>query len=577
MTAARVFHPLSPRRRGRPVKALLLASTAFLLACGLLVQVSPASAGEWMQRSCSYEGEYIAPEGWEAKGYYGYEPPSQAYCERVAEGGGLTAYATPISGDEPFAGQGWAYKPPHGSTILGGKVDARLKTRNGFSAVEAVVAERPVGQFCEYPSCEGYEGTVSIPAEASEVFVRAGCLGVYEDDVMGVCHMPGTQWKEGDGVFSAEAAISSAEFIFATKAAPKGSGFSGTLLDETVSGAGTLSFTAAEAGPGVYQVRLKVDGNKVWAETPNTDEEKCAPAGESGGVRIFDSPQPCPTETAVHVEVHTAILADGAHTVAVEVEDAAGDVSTVYSGTIITANHAAPTTVPTTAPTTVGPATAQPERGPCNGAPCDESAKLITSAGEAKTLNRALSNSTVALTGRLIGPTGAPVKGAQVKLLEQIVGSAAATPIASATTSPDGSWALDAPAGPSRLLQVAFYSHTLDTAPASILDFHESVRGVVSMHAPRHVRLGRAVIFIGQLAGGYVPARGESVQMEIFYSGRWRTIEVIPTSSKGRWMYKYVFTLGAGTSYLFRAVTVPNGGYPFLSADSKPVRITVSR
>jgi hypothetical protein len=72
-----------------------------------------------------------------------------------------------------------------------------------------------------------------------------------------------------------------------------------------------------------------------------------------------------------------------------------------------------------------------------------------------------------------------------------------------------------------------------------------------------------------------VPASGESVQMEIRYGGRWRTIEVLPTNSKGRWTYRYVFTLGAGTSYLFRAATVPNGGYPFSSTHTKPVRVTV--
>jgi len=54
--------------------------------------------------------------------------------------------------------------------------------------------------------------------------------------------------------------------------------------------------------------------------------------------RVFDAFQPCPTETAVHAELHTALLADGTHTVTVEVEDAAGDVSTVYTGTVIAAN-----------------------------------------------------------------------------------------------------------------------------------------------------------------------------------------------------------------------------------------------
>jgi hypothetical protein len=97
----------------------------------------------------------------------------------------------------------------------------------------------------------------------------------------------------------------------------------------------------------------------------------------------------------------------------------------------------------------------------------------------------------------------------------------------------------------------------------------------MSLHAPRWARLGRGVLFTGALAGGYVPAGGESVQMEILYGGRWRTIEVLPTNGRGRWTYTYMFTLGAGASYLFRAVTVPNGSYPFLAAASRPVRVRV--
>jgi hypothetical protein len=252
----------------------------------------------------------------------------------------------------------------------------------------------------------------------------------------------------------------------------------------------------------------------------------------------------------------------------------------VFDKTITFANHPGSDTPLTTALTAslapTASSTAPPERGPCNGTPCDEAAKLVAT-GRPAAFTRALGHSAVTLTGRLMSPTGAPIKDAQVKLIQQINGSATATQIASAATRADGSWSLKAPAGPSRLLQVVFYSHTLDAVPASILDFHESVQGVVSMHAPRRARIGRAVTFTGQLAGGYVPAGGESVQVEIFYGGRWRTIEVLPTSSTGRWSYKYVFTLGVGTSYLFRAVTVPNGAYPYMNCHSKPVRVTVQR
>ncbi|MGA9875262.1 MAG: hypothetical protein WBQ21_05580 [Solirubrobacteraceae bacterium] len=554
-----------------------LALTPILLlgiSLGLLWMgpISVAHAGEWVQRSCSYDGEYIAPEGWEAKANYGYREPPQEFCEKVAEGGGLSVYAAPYSGDEPFAGQSWIYKPPHGSTIAGGSLDAKLRARNGSASVVSVVAERDVSQVCEYPDCELYEGEVPVPAGASEVYVRASCLPVSEPDAPSICHTPGSQWsEEANSAFSAEANISSAEIILATRADPKGSGLTGTLLNETVSGTGTLSFMATDPGPGIYQARVRVDGEQVWAETPSTNEGKCVPSGTTEGLRVFDYSQPCPTETSVHAEVHTASLTDGLHTLTVEVEDAAGNVTTVYSGTLMTANHLAP-------PSIITPAIAPPNRGAANGTPVSETALLRPSAKQPKTFTRAQPGSAVTLTGRLTNPAGTPIKDAQVQLSQQVLGSSAPpSGISNTTTSSDGTWTLKAPKGPSRVLQIAYYSHLLDAVPAAKLDFHESVQAMVSMHAPHRARVGHAVIFSGRLAGGYVPAGGESVQMEILYGGRWRTIEVLPTTSQGRWAYKYEFTLGAGSSYLFRAATVPNGGYPFLSAHSKPVRVTVQR
>ncbi len=113
-----------------PAMAALAVVAWMLAAIACMLALAPAArAGAWVERSCSYDGEYIAPEGWEAKAYYGYPEPPHAYCEKVAEGGegGLTVHATPYSGDEDFAGQGWIYKPPAGSIIAGGKVEARLK------------------------------------------------------------------------------------------------------------------------------------------------------------------------------------------------------------------------------------------------------------------------------------------------------------------------------------------------------------------------------------------------------------------------------------------------------------------
>jgi len=551
--------------RGRLITTSLLASTLLVLGWALLAPISTANAGEWVQRSCSVGTEYIPPEGWESKEVGGYNQMPNDNCERFYNGGGLRVDIAPMNeGFMPLAGQMWSYRPPIGSTIAGGSLTVSMVAREGFALIGAKVKGSVVELAkCESPGCFHYSRNVSITAVgASEIYEQAGCLSKEA-----VCHAPQGEpfIHEGDGVFSAESELSSAQILLSTNAVPAASGLGGTLLNSTVTGKATLSFTATDGGPGIYQVRVKVNGEQMLAETPNLNEGRCVAAGTSEGARAFNYSQPCPTETPVHAEINTAGLPDGTHAVTVELEDAAGDVTTVYSGTLTTINHATVFT-PTVAPV---------ERGPCNGTPCDEAAKLSASAGEPKTFTRVLGRSAVTLTGRLTSATGAPIKDAQVKLLQQIGGSTAVTPVASVTTRADGSWSLKAPAGPSRLLRVAFYSHTLDTTPASILDFHESVQGAVSMRAPRRARLGRAVVFTGQLHGGYVPAGGESVQMEIFYSGRWRTIEVLPTDSKGRWSYRYVFTLGVGASYLFRAVTVPNGTYPYTSNHSKPVRVKV--
>jgi hypothetical protein len=558
MTALAQTQGALPFRRA----GLLLSVIALTLAT-VVLHPSPAHAGEWVQRSCSVGTEYISQEGWEARDIGGYTEAPHDNCKGFYNGGGLRVDIAPMeAGYLLLAGQMWVYKPPAGSAIVGGTLSVNMTAREGVALIGAKVrGESVVLAKCASPGCSDYNGNVPITAVgATEIYEQAACYGKE-----GVCHKPkGEPFEhEGDGNFSAEAELSSAQILLSTNAVPAASGLGGTLLSSTVTGKATLSFTATDsAGPGVYQVRVKVNGEQVLAETPNLNEGKCVSTASSEGARAFNYAQPCPTKTPINAEINTAGLPDGTRALTVELEDAAGDVATVYTGTLTTVNHATTTVL------------APVERGPCNGTPCDEAAKLIA-AGQPPAFTRTLGHSAIMVTGRLTSPTGAPIKDAQVKLLQQIVGSAAVTQIASTTTGANGSWSLKAPTGPSRLLQVAYYSHLLDTVPATALAFHERVHGTISLHAPRKAHLGRAVVFSGQLGGGYVPTGGESVEMEILYGGRWRTIEVLPTTSKGRWTYTYLFTLGAGASYLFRAATVPNGSYPFLAATSRPVRVRV--
>jgi len=535
-----------------------------------MLSLAPAaSAGEWVQRSCSYGTEYIPPEGWEAKAYYGYSEPPHAYCEKVAEGGGLTVYATPYSGDQDFAGQGWIYKPPDGSSIAGGELDATLRTRNGFSSVVSIVAERAVSKLCEYPSCEHYEGEVSVPAGASEVYVRAGCVATTEPPY--VCHAPDeSKWEhEGDYAYSAEADISSAEIILATKATPKGSGFTGSLTGETVSGPGTLSFTATDPGPGVYQVRVKVDGNQVWAETPDDNGGKCVPTGTTAGVRVFDAFQPCPNETAVHAEIHTAILADGTHTLTVEVEDAAGDVATVYSGTLITANH------PVSTETPLPPA---PVRGPANGTPASESAVLTAHWNSSKSTSRLTSSygRPHEIAGKLTNAAGVPIVGALIEASQKPASLGAVTSsLTDPRTNAQGGFTIGVPRSiSSTTIELAYRSHIGDPQPVATQTL--TLRVPASIHltvSPRVTSVGHTIVLRGTLAGS-IPPGGKKVLFEArTIGGQWLEFHNATVNAHGRFRATHRFTFPGPVRYQFRVVCEREADFPFLTGVSNTVQV----
>jgi hypothetical protein len=162
----------STSSRGRLAAASLLATALLLVGWALLAPISSANAGEWMQRTCRYNSELLGTEGWEGTDNNGYKDAPREFCE---QGGGFAVFAAPANDDEPYAGQVWTYKPPHGSTIAGGTLNASLTARNGLAYVEALVNYKAVSlQVCEYPSCEHQEGKVTLPADGYFL-----CLGLW--------------------------------------------------------------------------------------------------------------------------------------------------------------------------------------------------------------------------------------------------------------------------------------------------------------------------------------------------------------------------------------------------------------
>ena len=553
---------ISVSTRGKVASALLSTTAFALIAAGM---PSSANAALWEDVTCSFNGHAASTEGWTPR-FLGTPSSGASETNTCSTPGGALTASDQSRGEMQTGGSGaeWAYTAPKGEPIDGGAVT--FAVYGGYGQASLTMSEAVAGEgsstlvSCFYSVSCSQDGEVPITTHgADQVYAGAVCVG-----------NPETNACRQTGGLDAEVSISSAKILLSDSSRPTVAEVTGSILKNTASGTASLSFVAGDSeGPGVYGVVVKIDGDPVYDGTPDVNGGKCVTVGTAPeGSRQFEATQPCPQSVPVSVQVPTSSFGNGQHTLTIEAEDAAGVTAVVYSAAIMIAN-------PPPASELVA-STPPPERGPCNGTPCDEASRLIA-AGQASTFSRVLEHSAITVTGRLTSPTGSPIKDAQVKLLQQIVGSATATQVASTTTGANGSWSLKAPTGASRLLQVVFYSHMLDTVPTSSLVFHESVQGVVSLHAPHRAHIGRPVRFSGQLAGGYVPNGGESVQLEIFYAGRWRTIEVVRTNAKGRWTYKYVFTLGVGTAFSFRAVTVANGAYPLLPARSRPCRIAVVR
>ena len=114
-------------------------------------------------------------------------------------------------------------------------------------------------------------------------------------------------------------------------------------------------FTATDAdGPGVYSVRVAVDGQTVFSGTPSVNGGTCAPTGADAAANalMFDSSQPCPVSTGIDIPIDTAGLADGSHQLVATVTDAAQNTATVLDQTITTSNpQATPVPAPTARPT----------------------------------------------------------------------------------------------------------------------------------------------------------------------------------------------------------------------------------
>jgi hypothetical protein len=87
---------------------------------------------------------------------------------------------------------------------------------------------------------------------------------------------------------------------------------------------------------------------------------------------------------------------------------------------------------------------------------------------------------------------------------------------------------------------------------------------------------GQQVRFSGRVITRPLPAKGKLIEMQAHFRGRWRTFSTVRAGPGGLWRFPYRFggTVGRVT-YRFRARLPAEGGYPFISGNSRVVEVVV--
>jgi len=160
--------------------------------------------------------------------------------------------------------------------------------------------------------------------------------------------------------------------------------------------------------------------------------------------------------------------------------------------------------------------------------------------------------------------------------VQQIAGSSATHVVAYAQTGANGTFVVGVPAGPSRLIDVAYRAFSADASYAAQAQVEESVSAGVRLKiTPRRTSSEGAITITGTVQGP-IPSRGTIVDLLVHYRGRWEPFRTPRTNANGRFRVVYQFEGGIGR-FPFRA-EVPTGqaGFPFASGYSRAVDVATS-
>lgn len=176
---------------------------------------------------------------------------------------------------------------------------------------------------------------------------------------------------------------------------------------------------------------------------------------------------------------------------------------------------------------------------------------------------------------------GQPVPNQRIELVEEFApGAREESRVLSTETDGDGRYRFGLGQGPTRTVLVTYPgTRTLTRTAARVLRL--DVKGRVRYRIkPGKLFNGGAVTMKGRVGfrGAIPPSRGKLVAIQYLDPSRrkWRPVEVLRTNRKGAFRYKYRFrTISSAQKIIFRALALPEAGWPYLPSTSRPRSVIV--
>jgi hypothetical protein len=323
---------------------------------------------------------------------------------------------------------------------------------------------------------------------------------------------------------------------------------SGDLFDTArpLTGVRSVSYSASDAGGGLYQATLEVDGSPALSQVVDDNGGRCR--------EPFLYPVPCKTAASRTLSFDTGALPDGLHSLRLVLTDVTKTNSVSFGPVQVTSSNQSARCDPAfTAKTTPVAAGFRGRKHP-----------FLTRRG----------GRGVRVVGRVTGVgAGVPV----LLLSREARTGARGGPAAQTTTATDGSFTLLVPPGPSRTLRAAYRQGPTNPLVACSRALKLRVPARVTLHVrPATVSPGHSIRIFGRLRGGRVPRRGKLVALQAFERGRWQTFTTVRTNRKGSFSKRRGFSFtAAGRTFRLRVQVRPDASYPYALGYSRSVRVHV--